>query len=97
MKENEKVANLKLEKVGNLRNLGKIIPSFRFCPTAKIENSDLKISEKIFRDFRDFRGFRVFDLQSIFVETFILALSSSAVFRLQNDVSDFFQFVLIGR
>ena len=22
-------------------------PSFRFCPTAKIENSDLKISEKI--------------------------------------------------
>ena len=37
-------------------------PSFRFCPTAKIENSDLKISEKMFRDFRDFRGFRVFDL-----------------------------------
>ena len=31
-------------------------PSFRFCPTAKIENSDLKISEK------NFRGFRVFDL-----------------------------------
>ena len=36
-------------------------PSFRFCPTAKIENSDLKISEKNFRDFRDFRDFRVFD------------------------------------
>ena len=34
-------------------------PSFRFCPTAKIENSDLKISKKMFRDFR---GFRVFDL-----------------------------------
>ena len=28
------------------RNLGKVIPSFRFCRTAKIENSDLKISEK---------------------------------------------------
>ena len=34
-------------------------PSFRFCPTAKIENSNLKILEK---NFRDFRGFRVFDL-----------------------------------
>ena len=32
------------------------------CPTAKIENSDLKILEKNFRHFRDFRGFRVFDL-----------------------------------
>ena len=28
--------------------------SFRFCPRVKIENSDLKISEKSFRDFRDF-------------------------------------------
>ena len=27
-KENEKVANRKLEKVGNLKNLGKVIPSF---------------------------------------------------------------------
>ena len=27
-KENEKVANRKLGKVGNLRNLGKVIPSF---------------------------------------------------------------------
>ena len=35
-------------------------PSFRFCPTAKIENSDLKISDKNFRVFRDFRVFRVF-------------------------------------
>ena len=33
-----------------------LFPSFRFCPTAKIENLDLKISEK------NFRGFRVFDL-----------------------------------
>ena len=38
-----------------------LFPSFRFCPTAKIENSDINISEKIFRDIRDFRGFRVFD------------------------------------
>ena len=30
-----------------------LFPSFRFCPVAKIENSDLKISEK---------NFRVFDL-----------------------------------
>ena len=29
--------------------------SFRFCPIAKIENSDLKILEKKFRDLRDFR------------------------------------------
>ena len=27
-------------------------PSFRFCPIAKIENLDLKISEKNFQDFR---------------------------------------------
>ena len=51
-------------------NLGKIIPnfiiqSFRFCPTGKTENWDLKISEKYFRDFGDFRGFRVFDLASL--------------------------------
>ena len=52
--ENEKVANRKLREVGNLGNLGKVIPSFLisefsilcFYPTAKIENSDLKISEK---------------------------------------------------
>ena len=30
-------------------------------------------------------------------ETFILASSSSAVFHLQNSVSDFFEFVLIRR
>ena len=33
-----------------------LFPSFRFCPIAKIENSDLKISEE------HFRVFRVFDL-----------------------------------
>ena len=33
------------------------IPSFRFCPIAKIENLDLKISGKNFRVFQDFRAF----------------------------------------
>ena len=36
-------------------------------------------------------------VQGIFGENFILALLSSAVFRLQNSVSDFFLFVLLGR
>ena len=36
-----------------------LFPSFAVCPIAKIENSDLKISDK---NFRDFRVFRVFDL-----------------------------------
>ena len=31
-----------------------LFPSFQFCPTVKIENSDLKISEKNFRVFRVF-------------------------------------------
>ena len=34
-----------------------LFPSFQFFPTTKIENSDLKILGKNFRDFRDFRGF----------------------------------------
>ena len=61
-KENKKVANWKFGKVGNLGNLGKVIPSFRFWPTAKIGNSNLKVSEKIFWDFQDILSFRVFDL-----------------------------------
>ena len=36
-------------------------------------------------------------VQGIFGETVILALLSSAVFRLQNRVSDFVEFVLTGR
>ena len=36
-----------------------LFPSFRFCHTAKIENSDLKFLEK---NFQDFRGFLVFDM-----------------------------------
>ena len=57
------MASRKLGKVGNLGNLEKfsyfrvfLFPSFQFCPTAKIGNTDLKISEK------NVRGFRVFDL-----------------------------------
>ena len=64
----------------HLGNLGKVIPnfiiqSFRFCPTGKIENSDLKISEKYFRDVGDFRGFRVFDLASLLL---IIAVMKAA-------------------
>ena len=60
-KENEKVLNWKLGKVGISEKLSRVFlfPSFRFCRTAKIENSDLKISGK---KFRDFQGFRVSDL-----------------------------------
>ena len=58
--KNEKMANRKLGNLQNLGNLGNIILRFRFCPGAKIKNSDLKISEKNFRDFR------VFDLASNF-------------------------------
>ena len=40
-----------------------LFPSFRFCPTAKIENSDINISENFFRDFRVFDlAFRSFDI-----------------------------------
>ena len=61
------MAHWKLGNFGNLGNLGNIIPSFliskfSILPKAKIENSDLKISEKNFLVFRDFRFFRVFYL-----------------------------------
>ena len=36
-------------------------------------------------------------VQGIFGETFVLALLSSAILRLQNRVSDFFSFVSLGR
>ena len=55
------MANRKLGILGNLRNLGNVISGFRFCPTtAKIENTDLKNSEK------SFQNSRVFDLASVF-------------------------------
>ena len=37
-----------------------LFPSFRFCPTAKIENSDLKISGKNFPSFPSFPRFPTF-------------------------------------
>ena len=37
------------------------------------------------------------NVQGIFRETFILSLLSSAVFRLQNHVSDFSYFILLRR
>ena len=40
------MANGKIGKIGKVGNLRKIIPSFQFCLTATIENSDLKILEK---------------------------------------------------
>ena len=49
--KNEKMANRKLGKVGNL---GEIILSIQFFPTVKIENSDSKILEKNFRNFQGF-------------------------------------------
>ena len=42
-----------------------LISIFRFSPAAKIENNDLKMSEKNSRDFRDIRGFGVFDLANV--------------------------------
>ena len=49
-------------KKWQIKNLEKLFRaflflSFQFCPKAKTEDSDLKISQKNFRDFRDFQGF----------------------------------------
>ena len=57
-----------------------LFPSFRFCPTAKIENSDWKFLEKYFRDFWDFRGFQVFDLAQIML-IFIKELEQIKMYR----------------
>ena len=51
-----------------------LFPSFRFCPTAKIENSDWKFLEK------DFRGFQVFDLAQIML-IFIKELEQIKMYR----------------
>ena len=56
----------KFRNLGNLENLGNIIPSFliskfSILPYSQIENSDFKISEK------NFRVFRVFDLAKFFL------------------------------
>ena len=57
-KKKEKVRNWKLGDLGNLGNHENIIPSFRFYPTAEIENSDLEKSEKKFIRFSRFPSFR---------------------------------------
>ena len=65
--------------------------------TADVLNSCGKskfLGKKIRRNALDLKSKRV---QGIFRKTFILALLSSAVFSLQNRVSDFFQFVLFGK
>ena len=50
----KKVANRKVGKTRDLENIGKVIPSFRFCPTGKIESSYLKVSEKEIQYFQYF-------------------------------------------
>ena len=77
-----------------------LFPSFRFCPIAKIENSDLKISEKNFRVFRDFLVFRVFDLAyllicsllkshlRIYIETWNLSFCFQPYFFILKSVID---------
>ena len=52
--ENGKMTNRKLRHLGNLENLGIIIPSFRFRPIAKIKKSDFKNLEKRFPRFPRF-------------------------------------------
>ena len=74
------MANRKLGKVGNLRNLGKIIPSFRFYPTTK--NSDLKILEK---NFRGFRLFRVFGLALDAHEDTLIRFFNTTIERLEKN------------
>ena len=55
--EKGKVANPKLEtsEISEILFRVFLFSSFRFCPIAKIENSDLKISEKKFPSFPSFR------------------------------------------
>ena len=46
-----------------------LLLSIRFCPTAKIENSDLKISEKNLLDFWGFRVFNLAEFKQIIIST----------------------------
>ena len=71
--KNEKMANRNSEKSEKSEISEKLFrvflfPSVRFCPTAKIENWNLKILEKFFRNFRDFQGFQGFHLAFSFIE-----------------------------
>ena len=73
-------------------------PSFRFCPTAKIENSDLKNSDKKFLrfprfpkfpSFRPGRQFSTFILQKIFpfVSLSIKKTSDSTDTRVKHHIT----------
>ena len=53
-----------------------LFPSFRFCPKAKIENSNLKILEKNIRDFR------VFDMP--YIHSFYLYVQKNKTKKKQN-------------
>ena len=57
-----------------------LFQSFWFCPTGKIENSDLKISEKNVCDFRDFWGFRIFNLAVNYGRNLVLRDASAVHF-----------------
>ena len=64
---NENMPNRKLGKVGNLENVGNIIPSFlipdfSILPYSQNRKLRFEILGKNFRNFRDFQCFRVFDL-----------------------------------
>ena len=61
----------------------------------KLTFSKLRFSRK--ENFKNALTLKRKKLQGIFGGTFILALSSSAVFCLENGVSDFFQIGLSGR
>ena len=70
-KSRKKMKKWQIENFEKLEILEKLFqmflfPSFWFCPTAKMENSDLKISEKNFWDFWGFWVFYLADLLSTF-------------------------------
>ena len=59
--EKWQIENSEISEISEILSRVFLFSGFRFCPIAKIENSDLQISEK------NFRVFRVFDLAILFV------------------------------
>ena len=70
-----------------------VCQTFTIEKNGRSQNIDF-LGKKIWKNALTLKNKKV---QGIFGGTFILALSSSAVFRLQNCVSDFFLIVLLGR
>ena len=70
-----------------------VCQTFTIEKNGRSQNIDF-LGKKIWKNALTLKNKKV---QGIFGGTFILALSSSAVFRLQNCVSDFFKIVLLGR